>query len=485
MSGRSPLTRLVRRQTPTAKGESRPSRQRSTGTLLCLSLLFLVVLLVAAIRFLQPAAPGSRLTLDEVTRYARCGSLRADPTYQGLSDANLGKVSAAAFCQSAKESILSARLLDEDSRLVGTIAPVVTPAGLAATSPPAMARPSEFWVSYPKSDAVTSDLLKSAFTGGVQVTVDPQPAKRMVRFTTQFVLPMLLLANVLALFFYLIKGKGSGRRSSSPSDKAGDGDVSPPTLEHLEAKVETRIMSGRSPLTRLVRRQPTTEKGEGRPSWRRSAGTLLCLSLLFLVVLLVAAIRFLQPAAPGSRLTLDAVTRYAKCGSLRADPTYQGLSDFQKASFVAFCEGAKENIFSARFLDEDSRLVGTIAPVVTPAGPAATSPPAMARPSEFWVSYPKSDAVTNDLLEKFLLSGVQVSVDAQPAKRMVRFTTQFVLPMLLLANVSGLFFYLIQGKVRGRRSASPTDKAGDSDVSPPTLEHLDVEARPIVDEQKS
>ena len=78
---------------------------------------------------------------------------------------------------------------------------------------------STVWSSYPKSDALTTDLVgfltardsqgKSTGTSAT-VTYDPQSTKAFLRFVDQFLIPLLILACFFSYFFLLITGKASG-----------------------------------------------------------------------------------------------------------------------------------------------------------------------------------------------------------------------------------------------------------------------------------
>ena len=79
---------------------------------------------------------------------------------------------------------------------------------------------STVYTPYPKSDALTSDLVSSLLshdvttgkvTGpGADVVYDPQSGKAFLRFTDQFLFPLLILACFFSYFFLLITGKASG-----------------------------------------------------------------------------------------------------------------------------------------------------------------------------------------------------------------------------------------------------------------------------------
>jgi len=79
---------------------------------------------------------------------------------------------------------------------------------------------STVYSSYPRSDALTADLVSSltshdVTTGkatgpGANVDYDPQSTKAFLRFVDQFLFPLLILACFFSYFFLLITGKASG-----------------------------------------------------------------------------------------------------------------------------------------------------------------------------------------------------------------------------------------------------------------------------------
>jgi cell division protease FtsH len=143
-------------------------------------------------------------------------------------------------------------------------------------------------------------------------------------------------------------------------------------------------------------------------SARRSKPAVLALTSSVVVLLLLygAALVFLSPSSPGKEVTLDVLIK----------------------------DTAAKKVQEAKFLDEDARIEGTVAP----ANPGAP-------PMQFWTSYPRSDAATNDLLQNLSTSGAKVSVDSQSTKALVRFVAQFLLPLVILANLFALLFYLARG----------------------------------------
>ena len=144
------------------------------------------------------------------------------------------------------------------------------------------------------------------------------------------------------------------------------------------------------------RRSPTTGV---RPRW---VPAFLVILLLMLLALYALGLYALQPPSPGRALTLDQL--------IRATAKYQ--------------------VHDVTFLDADHRIVGT--GVFTPGSPQ----------EQFWTSYPQSDAVTDDIFKTLYGFSVTVRWDAQDAKQIVRFVEQYLLPLMILADLFALLFYI-------------------------------------------
>jgi len=78
---------------------------------------------------------------------------------------------------------------------------------------------STIWTSYPKSDALTSDLVTALISTdstaptpqpAAAVAFDSQKTKQFLRFVDQFLVPLMVLACFFSFFFLLITGKSSG-----------------------------------------------------------------------------------------------------------------------------------------------------------------------------------------------------------------------------------------------------------------------------------
>ncbi len=137
------------------------------ATLALLVVLFLILLRYA---FSSPS-PGDNLPLDAFYREAEAGG------------------------------IVSARLLDVDAVVVGTrCLPTAGESDSAAGSRsrcPGLV--GEFHTSYPRSDVATQELIERLRTAGARVEVDRQDSVAVVTLVTTYVLPLLLLANLLGL----------------------------------------------------------------------------------------------------------------------------------------------------------------------------------------------------------------------------------------------------------------------------------------------
>ncbi|MDQ6782553.1 MAG: ATP-dependent zinc metalloprotease FtsH [Actinomycetota bacterium] len=166
----------------------------------------LVVLLAAyagALFWLSPSSPGEALSLSQLSREAVCA---AQP-----SGAAAPPGAVAGSCAGVADRILSARLLDQDSRIVGTVAPK---AGGGA--------PRQFWTAYPRSDAATAQLLSQLVGSGARVSVDPQSVQGVVRFVAQYLLPLVVLAVLFTLLLALSSRDSSGASELLSFGRVGD-----------------------------------------------------------------------------------------------------------------------------------------------------------------------------------------------------------------------------------------------------------------------
>ncbi|HVE47432.1 MAG TPA: ATP-dependent zinc metalloprotease FtsH [Acidimicrobiales bacterium] len=174
--------RRARRQAQPAKDDKTATSgtPRRTVPALLVSLVVLSTILAGALLVLRPASPGQERSIDAL-----------------VADA-------------VAKRVKTARLLDEDARVTGTVAI-------------GEERARKFWTAYPRSDAATNDLLKTLLSSRAKVTVDAQGDKTAVRFLAQFLLPIVILANLLALIFALSSpSRGGGASDFLQFGRIGD-----------------------------------------------------------------------------------------------------------------------------------------------------------------------------------------------------------------------------------------------------------------------
>jgi cell division protease FtsH len=138
--------------------------------------------------------------------------LFGNPAGKQISVSQLSALAAAGRVQSAT-------LLDEDSQVVAKIRSVADATAKAAadkTAPVAAAGPHVDGVTddavtvrtaYPNNGSTTNSTIQLLQASGAKVSVDPQAGQARLRIFTEFLLPVLILANLFGLLFI---GKGSG-----------------------------------------------------------------------------------------------------------------------------------------------------------------------------------------------------------------------------------------------------------------------------------
>jgi len=114
--------------------------------------------------------------------------------------------------------LVSATLYQYDHRAVGrynlSLPPPTAQAGAGGSAPgcpthaAASATDVTFWAGYPQTDAETPLIIERLVAGGAAVSTRDQPEKQVVMFTAQYLLPLLILANLFALIFLGAKGGG-------------------------------------------------------------------------------------------------------------------------------------------------------------------------------------------------------------------------------------------------------------------------------------
>jgi cell division protease FtsH len=144
-------------------GAGRALAKDPLSTFLLVSSVVLAILFFALLGAIGPSSPGEQVPLSRVSQLARSGQ------------------------------IASATLLDVDSRVVAD-----TIGGQTV------------WAAYPGSDAETSRLLTELARSGAVVEVDQQSGKPETQIVVQFLIPILLLVCLFALFTRLGQDGGAG-----------------------------------------------------------------------------------------------------------------------------------------------------------------------------------------------------------------------------------------------------------------------------------
>ena len=188
-------------------GRGLAERVRSTrpGVLvLAFTLLALLLTYAGLLYVLRPATSGRELTFDR-------------------------------FMTAVQENrVVRVELLDQDSRVIGLLS---DPNG----------SPVRFWTAYPKSDATTGEIIKALTNGTTRISVDPQSSKALVRFIAQFLMPLVILANLFALLFFLVRGGGGG----GTDDFVKFGEVGEKTLQGSSGATFASVAASEAPLAEL------------------------------------------------------------------------------------------------------------------------------------------------------------------------------------------------------------------------------------------
>ncbi len=169
--------------------------------------------------------------------------------------------SAAIQLVDTKGAVRQATLLDQDARLE-----LVTSTG------------QQVWTSYPHADPYTENLISKLESHHVSTIVNPQSSKPTLRAVVQFLLPILILATLFALFALLSREQGgviaafskwSGNKQKAGSGRFGFSDVAgaPEALielreftDYLENPAKYADLGARAPKGVLLVGPPGTGK---------------------------------------------------------------------------------------------------------------------------------------------------------------------------------------------------------------------------------
>ncbi|HXC45323.1 MAG TPA: AAA family ATPase, partial [Solirubrobacteraceae bacterium] len=152
-SKRSARTDATRRVADAARSVGRLLTRDPIATFLLLSSIGLVVAFFALLGNVGPGAEGREVSLSSLNQLA------------------------------AGQQVRSATLLDHDHQVVA-----FTSTGL------------QLYADYPSSDAATLQVYSTLVKGGANVNIDPQAGKAARQIVVQFLIPILLLVSLFALF---------------------------------------------------------------------------------------------------------------------------------------------------------------------------------------------------------------------------------------------------------------------------------------------
>jgi cell division protease FtsH len=174
----------------------------------------------------------------------------------------------------------------------------------------------------------------------------------------------------------------------------------------------------------------------------RTALRLLIGGLLVLVVVTVGGLAYLLPRTAGRSVGSDTLNALV----------------------------AAHRVEHASLLTEDDRVTARLVAVSPPAagapGPAAASVPGVPDGAiRIWTAIPDNAQTTIE--DRLAGAGVQVSVDQQPLKRLVRFVLTFLVPVLTLADLFGLLL-LRKGSGSGIEDVLSFGSIGDTARAPET-----------------
>ena len=147
--------------------------------------------------------PAARLFLLLMTTLALLGGLFGF-SLSYLAAQNTGTQITLSQLESLASSgqVVNAVMYDFDHRVVGTYIPTLPRKGQTPQT-------ATYWTTYPSSDAETPALIDRLTGGGAVVSVQHQLDKSIVQFIAQYLLPLVILANLFGLVFLATRGGGS------------------------------------------------------------------------------------------------------------------------------------------------------------------------------------------------------------------------------------------------------------------------------------
>jgi cell division protease FtsH len=179
----------------------------------------LITLFFIGLSILAPSSPGKQVPFSDVT------DLISQPTL-----------------------IQHAKLLDQDARIELTLS-----------------NGQQVWTAYPHADPYTSQLLALLLKHHVPTAIDSQSGKTTLKYVVQFLMPILILATLFALFTLLARERGgviaafskwSGRKQKAGSGRFTFKDVAGAPEALVELREFCDYLEDPTPYARLGARAP-------------------------------------------------------------------------------------------------------------------------------------------------------------------------------------------------------------------------------------
>lgn len=223
------------------------------------------------------------------------------------------------------------------------------------------------------------------------------------------------------------------------------------------------------------RRKRLTRSGSlGR--WRVQVSLLTSLALLFGLVAL--SLNYLAPDPVGQELTLDQLTALTAQQRVEFatfnDEDAQIVGHYAAAAILAppvveqapvtsinATDGSSETASEAPngqevVIVQQGATADTLAPEILERAPTGEG--------DFFVSYPRSDTTTGNLIDTLSVNGAVVDVDKQDGKAVVNLLLTVLLPLMILANLFALFLMWSRGGQSGLGELTNFAEVGDKEV---------------------
>ena len=183
------------------------------------------------------------------------------------------------------------------------------------------------------------------------------------------------------------------------------------------------------------------------PDVKKAFGPFLMFLVVGLIIAYAIVLQAISPSTSGREISMTKVFKAAE-QSLIGEAVFKE----QDANLLLRIADPPTSKPDPNYIPPEPPAEGTPPPAANAPTTVPAPPPTILEPGKvhsYWLAYPSSDAATGDLTEKLLAGGAEVSHDHQNSKKILRFLAQFLMPLLILAAVFGLFFLIITGNAGG------------------------------------